>query len=203
MSDLEPRYPLHWPDGQGRTADHDRSSAYKFKTTWQRAMDDLLDQLRLMGAANTIVSSWLAIRRDGLPYADQARRRIEDPGVAVYFTLGGERRCIAVDMYDQPFGNLRAAGLAVKALRDLERHGGGNMLRTAMEGFSALPPPAGSAQNWWAVLVCRPDDHIDVIRHAYTTAVKRTHPDKGGDPEEFQQVQTAWEEAQAAHRSAA
>lgn len=71
-------YPLKWPDGWTRTPDPMRKSGAQFKTTFDRARRDLHNELRMLGADNVVISSWLAIRQDGNPYADQARRRIPD-----------------------------------------------------------------------------------------------------------------------------
>ena len=49
------------------------------------ATSRLIRECRLLGAANVIVSTNVAVRRDGLPYARQ--RTPEDPGAAVYFKL--------------------------------------------------------------------------------------------------------------------
>ena len=85
-------YPLAWPTGWPRTRAGDRERA-RFRNA--RAVDDqlsmsdatsrLIRECRLLGAANLIVSTNVAVRRDGLPYARQ--RTPEDPGAAVYFKL--------------------------------------------------------------------------------------------------------------------
>lgn len=196
MSALEPRYPLLWPDAQPRTDARNRRAYSRFQVTPGRATKDLLEQVARLGGANPIISSWLAVRNDGQPYADQARRKIPDPGVAVYFTLNGRRQCIAVDIYDNVFDNIRAIGLAIDALRALERHGGGQLLTTAMDGFASLPPPsAPQARPWFEVLQTSPAASTGEIRDAYRRAAKRTHPDAGGSEGEFQEVQQAYADA--------
>ena len=57
------------------------------------ATSRLIRECRLLGAANVIVSTNVAVRRDGLPYARQ--RTPEDPGAAVVLQarLGAGRAC--------------------------------------------------------------------------------------------------------------
>jgi hypothetical protein len=104
-------YPLTWPDGWPRTDPHRRLSDRKFGgsihgLTVGRARDLLFEEIRRLGAKGTVVSSNLPLRPDGLPYADS--RRIDDPGIAVYFTLDGEQLAMARDLY----GTGRRAALA-------------------------------------------------------------------------------------------
>src|SRR5262245_61920292 len=90
------RYPLSWPAGWKRTmyrkssdfhstdrrADATgRSYRMRKSLTLSDALDRLLGELRRLGAKNVIISSNLAVRQDGLPYAQQPRN-IDDPGVA-------------------------------------------------------------------------------------------------------------------------
>lgn len=171
-------YPLSWPEGWPRTPPHKRTTHSRFQTTFVRARSELLDELRRMGAKNVIVSSWLTLRRDGLPYADQARRRIDDPGVAVYFTLREKSMVMARDSFDSVHDNLRSIGLAVAHLRGLERHGGATMMERAFSGFTALPPPGSF--NWWDVLQCRPDSDRETILAQYRRLAHDRHPDCGG-----------------------
>lgn len=49
-----------------------------------KARDQLLAELRLLGAKGLVVSTNVELRLDGLPYSES--RHIADPGVAVYFT---------------------------------------------------------------------------------------------------------------------
>ncbi|MEM9494676.1 MAG: hypothetical protein AAGA09_01640 [Pseudomonadota bacterium] len=189
----EARYPLQWQDGVARTKYYARTSSDRFKVTWDKALDELESEVDLMGAANEVISSWLPLGRRGNALAGQARRHIDDPGVAVYFTKDNKRLCIAVDKYDTPLGNLRAIGLALKALRDLERHGGGHLLTTAMKGFEALP----SDDHWWTTLDVDRSAPLPEIKTAWLRKMKSAHPDAGGNDVMAARINDAWTRAQA------
>lgn len=182
-------YPLFWPEGWARTPDHKRSSNNQFKTTFTKARVDLFKELDRMGATNSVVSSWLPLRNDGLPRADSSRMRISDPGVAVYFQWRKKSMVIARDVYSNVHDNLRSIGLAVAHLRGLERHGGGHMMERAFAGFVALDAPG--RRSCWATLGLQPGANRSEIEAAFRELVKRHHPDVGGQPDEFVAIKSA------------
>ena len=164
-------YPLQWPEGWQRTPNHARKNSSPFQTTFDRARRHLLDQLRMLGARNVVISSWLPLRNDGQPRADAARRRIDDPGVAVYFTHRKKQMVMARDAYWTVHDNLRSIGLAIEHLRGLERHGGGTMMDRAFEGFSALPAPKS-----WREILNNPATLADAEAF-YRRRIRDVHPD--------------------------
>lgn len=173
-------YPLQWPEGWPRTSPERRERS-RFKVTPDRAMRNLLEQLRILGARNVVVSSNVAIRQDGRPYADQARRIIRDPGVAVYFTLNGKQMSMARDLYETPHENIHALGHAIEHIRGIERHGGGFMMQRAFSGFSALPPPADAEPlNCWDELNLNVGATAEQINARWRELMAKHHPDKPG-----------------------
>ena len=44
-----------------------------------------------------------------------------------------------------PYANIRSLALAVKAMRAIERYGGGHMMERSFAGFAQLPPPEGES----------------------------------------------------------
>lgn len=162
-------FPLRWPDGRPRTRGRRRSS---FKITPRKAYYELNAELRRFKAGAPVVSSNAPLRKDGKgPYADALNDALADPGVAVYFTRKKRLVCLACDTYPTAYENMRALGLSVKSLRDMERWGAGQVLDQAFEGFTALPPPndVSDAPNsaWWVVLGVDQNATEAEIRTAY------------------------------------
>lgn len=93
----------------------------------------------LPGAKNAVVSTNVALRRDGLPLA--SAKRVDDPGVAVYFLYKGKQTCFACDRWDKVEDNIYAVAKTIDAMRGIARWGTGDMLDAAFNGFTALPPP--------------------------------------------------------------
>ncbi len=182
-------YPLEWPQGWPRTPDGQRKNHSAYKVHTDKAKRELFDDLRRMGATHATISSNVAVRQDGAPYADQARRLIRDPGVALHFTLKGKPHTMARDLYARPEDNIRMLGLAVRALYDLERNGGSYMAERAFEGFAALPAPDGvkPKRPWWIVLnygedpEARADLSVDEVEARFRSLAKKRHPDVAGD----------------------
>ena len=141
--------PLACPTGWPRTRARDRERS-RFRNA--RAVDDqlsmsdatsrLIRECRLLGAANVIVSTNVAVRRDGLPYARQ--RTPEDPGAAVYFKLESvpEGLVLACDRWLRVEDNIAAVAAHIGALRGIDRWGVGSV-RQAFAGYKRLT--AGNA----------------------------------------------------------
>lgn len=186
-------YPLHWPPGRPRTSRPERA---RFDTPFTRARDGLMDELRLMGARNVVLSSNLTIRRDGLPYANQ--REPEDSGVSVYFEHSGESLCFSCDRWDRVKDNIRAVQKTIEAMRGIERWGTGEMVKAAFSGFQALPAPGqATPARWRQVLGLDETASLADAEAAYRAALKKAHPDVGGSPEAFHEVQSAISQARA------
>lgn len=190
-------FPLHWPDGWPRTPAHVRESDRKFSgkiygLSMGRARDQLLNELKLLGAKDVIVSSNVSLRNDGLPYSTQ--RRLDDPGVAVYFKLKNRQLVMARDAYASVAGNLRSLTLAIEAMRQLERHGGSTMMEKAFTGFAALAPPDWK-KPWREVFGVKPDWTGD-LTSLYREKAKQRHPDYGGSDTLMAELNIAYQEAQ-------
>jgi hypothetical protein len=195
-------YPLNWPFGWPRTPDHKRISQFKFKgLTFGSARDSLQQEVKRLGGSNLVVSTNIRVKSDGLPYADT--RKIEDPGVAIYFLRNGKGAPVSMarDAYNTVAGNMRSLGLALRYLRGLERHGGGIMVERAFDGFTALPEP-GAAKPWQTVLGLdpgimertAPQNREPLLRAHYLVAAKRAHPDTGGTDEQMAEINSAYEQ---------
>lgn len=138
----------------------------------------------------------MVLNRDGWPSAKQPR--LQDTGVAVYFKLSGEDRCIPSDKYVRAEDNLWAVGKSVEALRSLDRWGTGQIMKAAFSGFASLPENAtaiGDTRLWYEILEVSQDTSMEVIKAAYKSLLQRYHPDKGGSQRDFESLQRAYIEA--------
>ncbi len=187
-------FPLKWPIGRDRTASYLRKPA-PFKTTMGRARDELLKQLKMMGARDVIISSNIeTYTRAGqqIMYADQSSAKT-DPGVAVYYTWNKDQYSLSCDKWNSVQDNLQALMKTVDAIRGIERWGTGEMMKAAFAGFKSLPEPQ-KENNWWEILGVSFNADQQTIKEAYRKKAMVHHPDKGGNAEMFHKIQKAYEQ---------
>lgn len=189
-------HPLYWPDGWTRTKPGWRTRS-KFKSTFAVARDELITEIGRLrgryysGRDEPILSTNVALRNDGLPYANQ--REPDDGGVAVYFKYKDKQMCFACDKYTKVWENMVAIRKTIEAIRGIERWGASDMMERAFQGFVALP-----SNDWRGVLGLGANATLSEARDAYRRRAATTHPDRpGGSNEHFQKVQAAWMQAQA------
>jgi len=206
-----PAYPLAWPDGWKRTdpsaqafgrfgvrtsfksSFSDHMYTQKKQVSIAEAVSRIRAELGRMGLRDDdiVISSNLRLRLDGLPRSDQ--REPDESGAAVYWIdKSGATRCMAIDRYRRVADNLAAIAATLDAMRAIERHGGAEILNRAFTGFAALEH---QGENWWDVLEVRRDASREAIDANYRRLRSQHHPDKGGDSEQFQRVQRAYEQA--------
>jgi hypothetical protein len=200
-------YPLHWPLGEPRTTSRVHGA---FKLSFADARTELLNELRLLGARDVVISSNLPLRRDGLPLAN-ALPTANDPGIAVYWIKDKVPLVMACDRYTSVAANLRAIGLTVEALRAIERYGSRQMRDRAFHGFAALPTNAGpialgpnsSSNTPWREVFSDSDGHFgqhvvtrEEVQKRYRLLLKRRHPDQlGGSNSRMAELNVAYEAA--------
>lgn len=177
-------YPLCWPEGWKRTDPWRRSGSPFSRKGRERCVTELMEEIRRLGGRNPVLSSMLALRQDGLPYARQPRT--DDPGIAVYFTYKNRQMCFACDTYAVDEANIWAIKLTIEALRGIERWGASDMMDRAFTGFEALPAP-----NWRRTLELEPDATLADAESAYKRLALKHHPDQGGDEERFKEITEA------------
>jgi len=181
-------YPLHWPPGFPRTVGRSWS---KFRTGLEQAQNNVTKSLRTFSKesekdiVNLVISSNVTMMIT----------EPKDPGVAVYFRWDNIDCCIAVDRYPTPADNLQAIMHVIEAERVKLRHGGLNIVRAAFRGYAALPPPKGPegqlAKPWWDILGVPEGSPVAVAEQRYRDLVKTVHPDRGGDPAQFNAITDA------------
>lgn len=202
-------YPLQWPEGWKRTEGSRKLGRFRKSAqgndwiTVAVATERVKAELKRMGIERDdfVLSTNLILRMDGFPRSDQPTD-IPDPGVAVYWDDGKERRCMAIDIYTQVEDNIAAIAATLEALRAIERHGGGEIMDRAYLGFKSLPA-AGEASGiplWRDVLGFKPGTKVTTedVELNYRALSKIHHPDmKGGDAGQFAMLTRAKEMAVA------
>lgn len=179
-------YPLTWPPTFKRTAEREKG---KFQTSLAGALKNVETSLRMFARDSDTALDGLVISSN----VTLGVQRPEDPGVAVWFTWSGMQVCIAVDRYATIESNLQAIHHIIEARRVELRHGTLALVRATFQGFLALPAPKGS--EWWSVLGVKSGARRETIDAAYRRRRSETHPDKGGDPVQFDLVEKAYREA--------
>lgn len=184
-------YPLYWPEGRPRTPPHRRQRS-RFVTGFGASVKAVVGELRRLGARLPVVSTNVALRRDGLPLA--SAKRVDDPGVAVYFTYKGKQVCFACDRWDKVEDNIWAVAKTIEAMRGIARWGTGDMLDAAFTGFAALPPPG---EPNWRELLGNPST-LDEAEASYRLRAKTAHPDLGGSADQMTELNAAISKAREA-----
>lgn len=160
-----------------------------FRASFSESLDLLERELAVLDATSVTVE--LAIpadqwRLDGRPRASAVA---DHSGVVVRATTKHGDLAYATDRFTHWHSNLRAVALGLEALRKLERYGIANR-GEQYQGWKALP--SGQA----APSAARGRDLIRRHR-SLRAALMATHPDRGGNAEEFADVQAAREEGAA------
>lgn len=197
-------YPLSWPEGWPRTPAAERKNGWTaFKRssngrygssqawTFAAARDALLEEVWKHKPTSVTLSTNFQPGKNG---PQEGRRRPEDEAVAVYFQRKGKPYVMACDRYGDAEGNMRSLALALEAMRQLERHGGGTMMERAYEGFAALPAP----KSWWEILGVTQAASVAEIEAAYRFKARAAHPDSGGSTAAMAELNAARDQARSA-----
>lgn len=196
MSENIQAYPLQWPLARPRSSGRQTTYAFRVQRTRARhsvgvSVDNIYNELRLMGARDVVISSNIPLRRDGTPRSGEAQPK--DPGVAVYFNYDKQPVCLACDQWTHVEDNLWSIFLTLEAMRGIDRWGAAKLSAT-FTGYAALPPPAATAA-WSDVMKVDRFAPWEAVQAAYRELAKSNHPDAGGDPEAWHTLQTAYEQA--------
>jgi hypothetical protein len=180
-----------------RTAD--RRSGAQFRSTWEQTLKRLRFEAEQLGASYLVVqvdADPSDIRLDGML---RARARVGFPGVKVSLDSAWGPLTYATDAYEDWRKNVHAIALSMEALRAVDRYGvstRGEQYRgwAAIEAAPEADPLADAAQ----LLAAHGAGEAHKIRvdpwarrHAYLAAVRKHHPDIGGDAELFKRVTAA------------
>lgn len=207
-------YPLTWPFGWARTKvreparfhgttrhyyDGGGSSARKIDLTISEARKRLWRECERLGVGENdfVISSNVPLRMDGMPRSDV--RRVDDPGVAVYFKLKGKDRVLACDRWLNVADNIAAIAKHIEAIRGIERWGVGT-IEQAFTGYTALPAPGNGGHRPWRDVLQPGAPPVaawsrEVAETAYRRLLAERHPDRGGSHEQAAELNAAIEVA--------
>lgn len=184
-------FPLHWPTGYKRTSGRKQSI---FKQTMLDKIQMLLRaELDRMKAKNVIISSNIPLRRDGGLYSEYLAKKMEDPGIAVYFKYKDQDVVICCDQYEYPWENMYALANGIKAIRGMDRWGVSEFIERAFTGFKALPESI--EREWYSVLGVEKTANAMQVKDAYRKMAQIHHPDAGGSSEMFNSINKAYQQA--------
>ena len=155
-----------------------------FRSGYTATMSLLDRELRNLRAVRVVIQLALSeqdIRLDGLP---RASARPSHPGVILAFHSNQHDIDLqyAVDAFDRWEDNLRAIALGLEALRKVDRYG--------------VTKHGEQYAGWKQLGTGRPDmaerGHRLIAEYgSLNEALRATHPDRGGDEEDFMAVQAA------------
>jgi hypothetical protein len=182
-------YPLQWPAGRPRTS-YPQPSRFKVQS-FARVRDELLNELKLLGAKHVVLSTNLKLRLDGLPLAGQPQPA--DTAAAVYFQYHGQAVCFACDRWKKIEDNLQAIRHTIEALRGIARWGTGDMVKAAFTGFAQLPAARVALRPWHEVIGVAGHASTNEVHAAYRARAKWMHPDHGGDHDAMVELNDAYE----------
>lgn len=205
-------YPLCWPDNVARTIPGRRSWPQFNERSITNAVNYIRSEINRLNDRNwdfqdenVIISSNLRQRLDGLPAGNQGEPA--DTGIAVYFQLRfiingkwQQRPCVMTcDKWNKVNYNLTAIAKDIEAQRARQRWGCTN-IEQAFRGYLAIPEKCGG-KSWWDELGVSPNANAVQVRDAYFAKAKTAHPDVGGNREEWDKVQRAYEQGMASFRT--
>lgn len=185
-------YPLQWPDGYKRT-NHRINS--RFKTSMDAAQRFLWAEIGRLGGTGLVISTNIPVRQDGGLYSDWMRRKIDDPGVAIYFKYKGKQTSMCCDQYFTVWENIYALGKGIEALRGMDRWGVSEFLDRAFTGFTALPGAVIMDDIWQTLELGKKPATIDILQYQYRALAKTRHPDAGGTHEQMTRLNDAYQKA--------
>lgn len=191
MTEEDQRYPLSWPEQWSRTPAAMRTySRFDYQRTMPQAFEFLRHEMvQLIDGGGWTMSSNVRRGQHGGPITVMAK--VSDPGVAVYFKIKDKPVSLACDKWLRVEDNCYAIAKHIEALRGQERWGVGT-IEQAFRGYMALPGVGQtSGINWWQVLGVPINSDPDRVRDAFRTLAKKHHPDKGGDREHWERINTA------------
>ena len=170
-----------------------------FKSTYERTKKDLERELAHLGARDVLLEADCDESQVRLDGQLRASAKLRGPGVIITCSVGGDIYRFPCDRFKHWDDNVRAIALTLERMRAVDRYGV-TLNKQQYAGFKALPsqmPIADSRDAACAVLrkfsgMFVPNDAgRDTLVQAFRAARNRTHPDKGGNVEDWHAVEAA------------
>lgn len=190
-----------WPGG--RTRPYARKNS-PFRAPYLDTLNLLEYELSLLKAKDVLFQSGFTraqLRNDGWPRAGE---NPSDPGIIISFQSPKGDLSFPCDTYNDFQANMRAIGLALEALRAVDRYG---VTKHAEQykGWQKLPEPGATShfknaedaarfiaiQSRINILPASLLGHPEVLKETYRKAAFHLHPDRGGNVDQFNLLQEA------------
>lgn len=169
-----------WPYPETR----DRRGRYAFKASWGNTLELLSRELAHLSASEPVIGAGFReadLRMDGLPRSNA--RVPSHPGIEISFNTPKLGRLVyRTDSCEWWEHNVRSIALGLEALRAVDRYG---MTGAGQQyaGFRALPAGGDEQLRIRGAAIVRDRFGGDV-----RAALRATHPDAGGQEEDFKAV---------------
>ena len=185
-----------WP---GKPTPAYQRTAAPFKVTYERTKAHLEHELAHLGARNVLLEADCDESQVRLDGQLRSSAKLRGPGVVITCTVNGDIYRYPCDRFKHWDDNVRAISLILERLRAVDRYAV-TLNKEQYSGFKALPgsvkvPDSRAAAM--AVLAKMSNVYVpkDATREtlviAFRSARERTHPDKGGDVNEWHAVEKA------------
>jgi hypothetical protein len=185
-----------WPGKP--TPAHQRKAA-PFKATYERTRVHLERELAHLGARDVLLEADCDPSQVRLDGQLRSSAKLRGPGVIITCSVGGDVYRFPCDRFKHWDDNLRAISLTLERMRAVDRYGV-TLNKQQYAGFKALPshmPVADSRDAACAVLrkfsgmFVPTDSTRETLVQAFRSARAKTHPDAGGEREDWDAVEAA------------
>jgi len=189
-----------WP---GTPTKSPKSGAFKAK--WSATLDQLERELNHLRAKDIIIEGYFEfgqIRNDGWP---KSLAKPSRPGVVLSFEIVKKGRMVMpCDTFDHWESNLRAIALTLEHLRAVERYGVTSDRQEQYTGWLKLPAASATDEAFECARVIaykardvngapesaakKAVENAGYFEVLWKDAARQTHPDTGGNAENFKAV---------------
>lgn len=202
--------PLNWPDDVPMREDSERKygkfSKERTMLTIAQAVKRLEQEVDRLGGYNAELSANFSRNAGRAQTIRLEVMKRENQAVCLRFNIGDQLFVMPMDGYTEAAQNIAGLAAHIEATRAIERHGVATVSQV-LNNFAALPPRSGAAaikpkRPWHDVLGILPESTLGVAEAVFRELVKLHHPDHGGDPENYREINEAIREAREEKKNA-